>query len=167
MEIKSTLVNGSGQTLDVVYREGADPTKDLEGKRLHTVHGYCFWQGKLVVVYAENKGYWTPPGGSVEAGETYEEALVREIVEEANMRVISHELIGYQDIYEPDRIIRQTRSFCVVEPIGDFVADPDGDITEIKLIDPAEYKQYFDWKQIGDRIMQRALELHAKIASNS
>lgn len=37
--------------------------------------------------------------------------------------------------------------------------NPDGDITEIKLIDPKDLKQYFDWKRIGDRILERALEL--------
>ena len=42
--------------------------------------------------------------------------------------------------YEPEKIIRQTRSFCVVEPYGEFVADPDGDITKIELINPKDYK---------------------------
>ena len=55
--------------------------------------------------------------------------------------------------------MRQTRSFCIVEPYGDFVSDPDGDITEIKLIDQRDYKQYFDWGKVGDRIMERAIEI--------
>ena len=78
------------------------------------------------------------------------------------MKVLHQELIGYQDIYEPNRIVRQTRSFCIVEPFGDFVVDPGGEITEIKLIDPKDYKQYFDWGEIGDRIMKRAVELEGK-----
>jgi len=162
MEIQSTLTNRSGQILDVVYRED-DPLKDLDGKVLHGVHGYCFCGDKLVVVYAESKGYWTPPGGGIERGETHEEATTREVFEETNMRVDHQQLIGYQDIYEPGRVIRQTRSVCVVEPYGDFVSDPDGDITEIKLIDPSEYKQYFDWKEIGDRIMERALKMKGEM----
>ncbi len=75
------------------------------------------------------------------------------------MKVLSQKFIGYQDIYEPDRIARQTRSFCIVEPYGPFVSDPDGDVTEIKLIDPADYKKYFDWGKVGERIMERALSL--------
>jgi len=47
----------------------------------------------------------------------------------------------------------------VVEPLGEFDSDPDGDITEIKLIDPEECKQYFDWGIIGDRTKVRALEI--------
>jgi hypothetical protein len=30
---------------------------------------------------------------------------------------------------------------------------------EIKLIDPKDFKQYFDWEKIGERLMERALEM--------
>ena len=157
-EIKSTLKNRSGQILNVVYREG-NPLEDLDGKILQGVHAYCFFGDKLVVVYSEAKKYWTPPGGVIESDETYEEAVVREVKEETNMKVVNQKLIGYQDIYEKDRIVRQTRSACIVEPISDFSIDPDGDVTEIKLIDPSDYKTYFDWGVIGDRLMEQALSI--------
>jgi len=162
MEIQSTLINTSNQTLKIIYRED-DPLKDLDDKILLGVHAYCFYRDQFVVVYAKEKGYWTPPGGGIEANESYEDAVVREVAEETNMKVLHQELIGYQDIYEPDRIIRQTRSFCIVDPNGPFVSDPDGDITKIELIDPQDYKKYFDWGKIGDHIMQRALELKAQM----
>ncbi len=158
MEIKSSLINHSGQKINLIYRED-DPLKDLDDKILQAVHAFCFCNGKLVVVYSAEKGYWAPPGGGIELGETYEEAVIREVKEETNMKVLSQKLIGYQDIYEPDRIIRQTRSVCIVEPYGPFLSDPDGDVTEIKLIDPADYKKYFDWNEAGERIMERALIL--------
>ena len=158
MEIKSTLTNSRGEVLDVIYREG-DPHQNLEGKILQGVHAFCLCGDELVVVYAANKGYWTPPGGGIENGESYEEAVIREVKEETNMKVLKQKLIGYQDIYEKDRIVRQIRSVCIVEPYGSFVSDPDGDITEIKLIDPKDYKKYFDWGEIGDRIMERAIIL--------
>jgi ADP-ribose pyrophosphatase YjhB (NUDIX family) len=160
MKIESTLINSLGQTLKVVYTE-ENPLDDLYGKILQGVHAFCFYGDKLVIVYAANKDKWTPPGGGIEKGETFEQAVVREVLEETNMRVLRQELIGYQDIYEPARIVRQTRSFCVVEPLGEFIVDPDGDITEVKLINPAEYKQYFDWGVVGDRIMERALQMHS------
>jgi hypothetical protein len=72
-------------------------------------------------------------------------------------------------IYEDGAVGRQVRSFCIVEPYGDFESDPDGDITEIKLIDPQDYKKYFDWKVIGDRIMERAMEIkqnHSPLKEN-
>ena len=159
MKIKSSLISGSGQKVDIVYYEDENPNENLENKILQGVHGICFCGDKLVIVYSDIKGYWTLPGGGIEPGETYEEATVREIKEESNMKVLHQELIGFQDIYESGRIVRQTRSFCIVEPYGDFVSDPDGDITEIKLIDPKDLKQYIDWKEIGDRIIERGLNI--------
>ena len=161
MEIKSKLHKRTGEVFDVVYMED-DYLDNLEGKILQAVHAYCFYKDKMMVVYADNKGYWTPPGGGIEQGESVEEAVTREVKEETNMKVLHQEIIGYQDIYEPEKTIRQTRSFCIVEPYGDFVADPDGDISKIELIDPQDYKNYFDWSAIGDRIMQRAIELKSK-----
>jgi len=71
--------------------------------------------------------------------------------------------IGYQKVDFEGKIFNQLRYVCMVEPYGDFISDPDGSITEIKLIDPKDYKQYFDWGAIGDRIMERALELRPKL----
>jgi len=156
MKIESTLINRSGQILDLVYHD-ADDEKELGDRKVSGVHAYCFYNSKLVIVYVEAKGYWTPPGGGVEAEESISEAVAREVLEETNMRVIKQELIGYQDIFEPNGINTQTRSVCMVEPVGDFVSDPDGDITEIKLIDPEDYKKYFDWGVAGDRLMKKAL----------
>ncbi len=162
MEIKSTFTNPSGQTLDVIYKE-EDPRKDLDGKILQGVHAFCFCGDKLVIVFSENKGYWTPPGGGIEHGETLEQAVIREVREETNMNVLKQQLIGYQDIHEPGRIVRQFRSVCIVKPVDEFGADPDGDITEIKLIDPKDYKEYFDWGPVGDRLMEQALLLRSGI----
>jgi len=159
MQIKSKFINRSGKELDYIYYEGVDPMQDLDGKILQAVHGFCFYGDKLVVVFAGDKGYWTFPGGSIEPGETYQEAVIREVKEESNMKVLHQELIGFIDVYEENRTIRQTRSLCIVEPYGDFISDPDLDITEIKLVDPKDYGQYVKWGNIGDRIMERALEM--------
>lgn len=160
MEINSSLVNRSGQTLSTTYHD-IDSLDELNGKKVNGVHGFCFCGDKLLVVYSESKGYWTPPGGGVEPGETVEEAVVREVLEETNMRMLKQKIIGYIEIYEPEGVVTQTRSVCIVEPIGPFTADadPEGDVTEIKLIDPKDIKQYFDWGEVGDHILARALEL--------
>lgn len=156
MEIKSSYINSLGINVNVIYTEG-DPLIDLEDKVLQSVHVFCFYGDKMVLVNHPRSG-WSPPGGGIESGETYEQAVIREVKEETNMKVISQKLIGFQDVYEPGKIVRQTRSFCIVEPYGEFVSDPDGEIMEIKLIDPKEYKKYFDWGERGDRVMKLAQE---------
>lgn len=32
----------------------------------------------------------------------------------------------------------------------------------VNFIDPKDYKKYFDWGKIGDRIMERAMEIYTK-----
>jgi 8-oxo-dGTP diphosphatase len=157
-EIKSIMKTRQMGTLQYTYRD-LDSLDEIKDKKVDGVHAYCFCSDKLVLVYAEKKGYWTPAGGAIELGESVEEAVIREVKEETNMRVLKQKIIGYQEVIEPDRIHTQTRSVCIVEPYAPFVSDPDGDITEIKLINPADYKKYFDWGEVGDYIMQRALEL--------
>lgn len=158
MEIKSTIVRPD-VSFDVVYRD-FDSVEELGDRKISAVHAYCFYENKLVVVLAGKLNRWTPPGGGVDGNETPYEAVVREVKEETNMKVVKHAFIGYQDINEPGNFITQTRSICIVEPYGDFEQDPDdGEITEVKLIDPKDYKEYFDWGEIGDHIMKRALEL--------
>jgi len=164
MEIKSSLVNRSGQTLQTIYRD-IESLDELNGKKVKGVHGFCFCGDKLLIVYSESKGYWTPPGGGVEQDETVEEAVVREVQEETNMRVLKQKVIGYIEISEPQGIVTQVRTMCIVEPIGPFTADadPEGDVTEIKLIDPKDIKQYFDWGEVGDHILVRALEIKSSL----
>lgn len=160
MEIKSTLVNRSGQTLPITYRD-IESLDEIKDRKVDAVRAYCFCGNDLVIVYSDTKGYWTPPGGGVELGETVEEAAVREVLEETNMRVIEQIPIGTLEVFEPEQTKFQVRLICIVEPVGPFVADtdPEGDITEIKLIDPNDIKQYFDWGEVGDYVLARALEL--------
>ncbi|MEI6345795.1 MAG: NUDIX hydrolase [bacterium] len=160
MELRSTF-EYDGQTYHGHYVE-IDPDVDIGKTVKMSVRGVCFYGDKIVIVYDSKKKKWSLPGGGMESGETYRQAIVREIKEETNMRVVHEEWIGYQDVTCPDgKVLRQPRCFCIVEPFGDFAADPDGDITEIKLIEPLDYSAYFDWGEIGNRTIQKAMEMRA------
>lgn len=162
MYIESTIKTRALGVISVVY-EDAEAIQDLGVRTIKAVHAYCFYRGKLVVVWAEDKQYWTLPGGGIEEGETIEEAVIREVEEESNMKVLKQVLLGVQDIFEGENIVSQTRSLCIVEPHGPFISDPDGDITEIKLVDPSDLKQYVDWGEIGDHLLERALKIVKKM----
>ena len=44
--------------------------------------------------YGEYRGFWEFPGGKIEAGETHQQALVREIQEELDTKITVGDLIG-------------------------------------------------------------------------
>lgn len=46
------------------------------------------------ITYGVNKGYWMMPGGLVEEGETFEEAAVREVLEETGIHAKPGRLVG-------------------------------------------------------------------------
>jgi ADP-ribose pyrophosphatase YjhB (NUDIX family) len=164
MVIKSKFEN-RGKTYIFTYHDGYPEKNDPS--MMDGVHAYCFYGDKMVIVGHGKDNNWTPPGGAIEKGETFEEAAIREIKEESNMKVLHMECIGYQDIEIPDekRTVRQYRIICMVEPYGNFESDPDEDIQEIKLIDPKDYKQYIKWGEIGDHLMKRALEMKERLIS--
>jgi len=60
--------------------------------------------GKLYLVkhYKGGRSYWVLPGGTVEYGETLEEAAIREIEEEINLRIELGKLVFIGDAIPPD-----------------------------------------------------------------
>lgn len=150
-----------GKEYKLIWHD-VDNFDDIKDRNLQQSYGVCFYKDKLVIV--NNNGKWSLVGGHIEIGESPEEALVREVQEETNMKVLKQIPIGYQEVINPDGTIDcQFRSFCLVEPLGDFVKDPAGSVTEIKLIDLKDYKKYFNWGKIGDRIMERAMEIYTNL----
>lgn len=159
MQIKTQFNNSDG-TVSVVTYEDADSFESLDLSKVTQVYAVCLsLKGEMVIVFHGKRKDWTLVGGSVELGESLEDCLKREIQEESNMKVLNFKPVGYQMVQTGDKVIYQLRYVCRVELYGEFIEDPVGKVTEIKLIDPKDYKQYFDWGEIGERIVERALEI--------
>ena len=141
--------------------EDADSFEHLEYSRCRQVYGVCLCDGKMVIGLGGKKKAWGLIGGTIETGETFEQTLAREIQEESNMEVLKAVPVGYQKVTDTrdGSYFYQLRYVCTARPYGPFVSDPAGSVTEIKLIDPQKYKDYFDWGKIGERIVGRALEI--------
>ena len=73
--------------------------------------------GKVLLVRRANPpmhGLYTFPGGVVEAGETVEEALLREIDEETALKIQPHGIAGYRDVLIRDKDQRLERHFVIM-----------------------------------------------------
>jgi ADP-ribose pyrophosphatase YjhB (NUDIX family) len=164
MEIKIKAPNRLGVIEDIIYRD-IESEADFSDKKIRGCRAYCFYEDKFIIVYADTKGYWTPPGGGVEEGESVEDAIAREVKEEANMKVVKQRFFGLVEAIGKDRHDFYINSVCLVEPDGKFVSDSDDEITDIKLIVLDEYKKYSDQNlgPIVDRQIERAREVKAKM----
>lgn len=158
MEIKSQFKNTDGTISFVLYKD-VDSFDFLDYNKIKQIYAVCLLKDKMVIVYHGKNKTWSLVGGSIEKNETLDDCLKREVKEESNMKVINFKPVGYQEVTTRDKTIYQLRYVCRVEPYGEFIGDPDGKITEIKIINPKDYKQYFDWGEVGDQIVERALEI--------
>lgn len=136
----------------------------LDPDKVKQIYGVCFYQDQIVIVLNGKKRTWGLVGGKPEEGENIQQALEREVQEESNMQVLRWRPVGVQEVTDPNGSISyQLRVVCKVRPFGDFAADPAGTITEVKLIDPKDYKNYFDWGEIGEKIISRANQLKHRL----
>jgi 8-oxo-dGTP pyrophosphatase MutT (NUDIX family) len=162
MQITSVL-DYEGKQYPLEY-EDCDDFSRLSREYCTQVYGVCFLGDGIVIVKQGVKNTWGLPGGTIEKGETIENAFRREIQEETNCEVVRSKPIGYQKITYPDgTFVYQLRVCAIVKRLGDFVSDPAGAISENKTIDPNDHKKYFDWGAIGERIIERGVELKGGI----
>jgi 8-oxo-dGTP pyrophosphatase MutT (NUDIX family) len=164
MNLTNKWTGNNGVEVIFEYSD-ADSFDKLDKTKCTQTYGVCFYNDQIVIGYNKVDKSWSLIGGTIEKGETFEETLKREVKEEANMEILSFLPIGYQKATSSrdNNFVYQLRYVCLIRPYGPFISDPAGAITEIKLIDPKNYKQYFDWGEIGDRIVERALELKEKL----
>ncbi len=162
MEIKSQF-EYDDKIAHVTYRD-TNSFGDLRSKNVTQVYAVCFWKDQIVLVHNKNSDSLSLPGGGLEKDETFEDCLKREVKEETNMKVLSFAPIGYQKVTDNESLaVFQLRYVCTVEPYGDFVSDPDGDVDQIKTINPEEFKEHIKWGEVGDRIFERAIEFKNKL----
>lgn len=139
------------------------------------VYGVVFnSEGKILIQRVGDKA-WCLAGGTVEEGETAEDTLRREVIEEADVRIKNPILLGGQRVQfldgpnpNPKRgrgdDIYQLRYYAEVDELLPQTPDPDNDqIHERLFVDPLEITTYFDWGTVGAAIFKQATDLWTTI----
>jgi 8-oxo-dGTP diphosphatase len=107
------------------------------------------------------RGYWALPGGKVDAGETVEETVVREVKEETGIEV---EIVGkigeYHENGVQDGVEYDYYPACfLVKPVGGKIERQEREIECIKLFNLKEVPDILAFKHasmIHDYILMRA-----------
>ena len=163
MKIINHLVNNSSKERIIIEYQDSNSFDTLPPMQCTQVLCFAFYQERLLLVHDMHKNRWGLAGGSIEKGESFENTAKRELREEANVKLLYSQAIGYQTVFidkkEPEY---QLRFYCEIEPYGEFINDPDGDIDAIKYIDLNEFQQYTNWGKIGEHLVKQV----AKIRNN-
>lgn len=87
------------------------------------------------------EGLFTLPGGGVEAGETLNEAVMREVREETALTIEPAALAGYREVIVRDATGRVERHFVILAFAARWIAGeprPNEEIAEFRWVRPSE-----------------------------
>jgi 8-oxo-dGTP pyrophosphatase MutT (NUDIX family) len=126
--------------------------------------GLCFTTAGLVVMVTWDGRQWTFPGGTVEDGESVEQALVREVAEEACARVVRCQYLASQHVADPrnpDGVpsYYQSRWWARVE-LDPW--QPRHEMVGRRLVAPDQVLDVLSWqrKELADRLLRLAVEAY-------
>ena len=123
------------------------------------VAALVFRNDKLVIVSSKNKDLWGLPGGYVSVGESLEEAIIREVLEETNLQIrITDFLASYP-------MVKNNRNLVFTIFITEVVSgDPKAgdDVKELMILEPKDA-----YSQLTGKFAKKALEYWMSIAPDS
>ena len=128
------------------------------------VYGICFNSKGQILIIKEKE--WKIPGGTPRKGESPEETLKRELIEEADTVISKCWPLGVQKVDYPDnpdanmKIFYQYRYVCLIEKLLPQTPDPDnGLVHPRKLIPVKEITRWVKWGPTGKAMFKDAIEL--------
>lgn len=158
MNIKSSFEYG-GNTYGVEWYD-ADNFDDLPYEQCNQVYAIAYNEDDKVVLVTYDNDHTNLPGGGIENGESYEQTLRRELLEEINCEVIDWKPVGYQVVIEPNgKRVYQARVVARVKHVGDFAHDIGGEVTGQVKVEPEKVNETIGYGDVGEQMMARAADL--------
>jgi len=123
-----------------------------------TTDGIIIKNKKILLIKRKNppfQGKWALPGGFVEYGETTENAVIREVFEETNLKTKIHKLAGvYSDPKRDPRGHTITIVYILDIINGELKAEDDA--SDVKFFNVKNLPSLsFDHKEIINELLQR------------
>ena len=131
------------------------------------VYGICFDNhGGILVIDEKGTGAWKIAGGTPEEGETPEQTLIRELLEEADVELAELLPVGVQKVEElfPDKdhpkVYYQWRFAGKIAKLHPQTPDPDtGRIYQRKFVSTTEINKMVKWGEIGRAMFVAAIRV--------
>ncbi len=118
------------------------------------VAALVFYDAKLVIVSSKNKDLWGLPGGYVSTGESLEEAVKREILEETNLHARITEFLASYPMIKGERDL----VFIVfIAEVYDGTPEAGDDVDELFILPPRDA-----YERLTGKFARKALELWMK-----
>lgn len=125
------------------------------------VQAVCLTEDDQVVLYEHVDGWFGLPGGKVELGEDYQQALIREIDEETRSTVLECGVFAYQkswDVAVPEKLSYNLRYWAIVRPEDKPLNDPAGKAVRRILVNKEEAIEKLNWGEKGKILIENALD---------
>lgn len=121
---------------------------ELPDRPVPAVSAFVFRDNSVLLVKRRDepsRGFWSPPGGSLELGETVEEAAVRETLEETGVRVRAQGAVDVRSFIVRDPGGRVRWHYALIGVLCDWVSGepfPATDAENARFIPLAELGEY-------------------------
>lgn len=136
-------------------------------KNITKVYGVLFDDnGKICVIGLVEENKWSLPGGDIEKGETWKQALIREADEEADIEINEKTItaLGYIKVSpknkdNPVGVHYLLRVAGKISKVKEQILDPDTNkMNDRVFISPEEFPRYCHWGKMGDVLIEKAEE---------
>lgn len=149
----STSFLYKGQNINVLWYEVND-LSEIPNIPIQQVHGLIKIGQKFALVY-DNEGKFSLPGGKTETGESIEQTLRREILEEMNCTITKWKPIGYQLLTTPDgKTDCQVRVVAEATKDNGPIKDPAMSVIGYKLMDLDSVEKHINHGVVGKRFIE-------------